>query len=91
MAHPNKTKLDPAGRGDAPSGRQASDQPEHEGNADQSSSSLHQGQGPDFQTQDSTLNKKNKGVEQIERLKDTEDNDPEKEPDELSSKKQNKP
>ena len=52
-------------RSDEPSGRQASEQPEHAGNPDINPSTLHQGQGPDFQTQDERLKKKNPGVKQI--------------------------
>ena len=59
----NPTKRDPAGRGDVPSGRQAAEQPEHTGKENISPESLHQGQGPDFQTQDKNLRDKNEGVE----------------------------
>jgi hypothetical protein len=41
-------------RSDRPSARQAAEQPEH--------SSLHQGQGPDFATQDSHLHDQNPGM-----------------------------
>jgi hypothetical protein len=56
---PNPTKHDPAGRGDIPSGRQAA---EHSGKENTSPESLHQGQGPDFQTQDKTVREENPGV-----------------------------
>jgi hypothetical protein len=62
---PNPTKLDPAGRGDVPSGRQAAEQPEHTGKENISPESLHQGQGPDFQTQDKNQKEKNLGVKDI--------------------------
>lgn len=62
---PNPTKLDPAGRGDVPSGRQAAEQPEHSGKENTAPESLHQGQGPDFQTQDKTARKKNAGLKGI--------------------------
>ena len=62
---PNPTKNDPAGRGDLPSGRQASEQPEHTGKENISPDALHQGQGPDFQTQDENMKHKNGGVQQI--------------------------
>jgi hypothetical protein len=48
-------------RSDRPSGRQTMETPEHSSNADPSSN-LHQGQGPEFQTQDKTLKKKNPGL-----------------------------
>ncbi len=51
----------PNDRSDRPSGRQAPLQPEH--NGEQDAASLHQGQGPDFQTQDETLQEQNEGVE----------------------------
>jgi hypothetical protein len=47
---PNPTKLDPAGRG------------EHTGKENTAPESLHQGQGPDFQTQDKTVREENPGV-----------------------------
>jgi hypothetical protein len=59
---PNPTKLDPAGRGDHPSGRQAAKQPEHTGKENTAPESLHQGQAPDFQTQDKTVREENPGV-----------------------------
>lgn len=62
---PNPTKLDPAGRGDVPSGRQAAEQPEHTGTENTSPESLHQGQGPDFQTQDKTTRAKNAGIKDL--------------------------
>jgi hypothetical protein len=62
---PNPTKHDPAGRGDVPSGRQAAEQPEHTGKENTSPESLHQGQGPDFQTQDKTASAKNAGVKDL--------------------------
>lgn len=43
------------------------DQPEHTGNAEQSPAGLHQGQGPEFQTQDPTLRKQNQGVQDANR------------------------
>jgi hypothetical protein len=60
---PNPTKKDPAGRGDLPSGRQAAEQPEHAGKENIAPESLHQGQGPDFQTQDENVRNKNEGIE----------------------------
>jgi hypothetical protein len=57
MKHTRSEKL----RSDKPSGRQASEQPEHSEEAPDSST-LHQGQGPDFPTQDSHLEKENPGI-----------------------------
>ena len=48
-------------RSDKPSGRQAAEQPEHSDKAPDSSS-LHQGQGPDFPTQDSHVKHENPGI-----------------------------
>ena len=62
-----QTRRDPAGRGDTPTGRQAARQPEHDVNKT-APESLHQGQGPDFQTQDKTLRKKNKAVQDLSDL-----------------------
>jgi hypothetical protein len=56
-------------RRDHPSGRQASPQPEHSHEDNRrSKESLHQGQGPEFQTQDSVLSEKNEGVKQLKEL-----------------------
>jgi hypothetical protein len=65
MKNRNSSKI----RSDQPSGRQASVQPEHAGGADQSVSSLHQGQGPDFQTQDTTLRENNEAIQQMQNAK----------------------
>jgi hypothetical protein len=54
-------------RTDRPSGRQASEQPEHTQKNPPSASSLHQGQGPDFQTQDPNMQEKNPGITQMRR------------------------
>ena len=54
-------------RTDEPSGRQASEQPEHAGNPEINPSTLHQGQGPDFATQDRRIKKKNPGVRQLKK------------------------
>jgi hypothetical protein len=56
------------GRSDRPSGRQAAVQPEHSGKEDRDVSTLHQGQGPDFMTQDSKAQKQNEGVQQLKDL-----------------------
>lgn len=48
-------------RSDKPSGRQAAELPEHSEKAPDSSS-LHQGQGPDFPTQDSNIKPENPGI-----------------------------
>lgn len=53
-------------RPDKPSGRQASEQPEHSAK-DPASSTLHQGQGPDFPTQDSHVQNMNPAIGQIRR------------------------
>jgi hypothetical protein len=53
-------------RTDRPSGRQAMRQPEHEQRESEPAvSALHQGQGPDFKTQDSTIQKRNKAVRDL--------------------------
>jgi hypothetical protein len=49
-------------RSDRPAGRQTMETQEHSASADPASSSLNQGQGPEFQTQDKTLKKKNPGL-----------------------------
>ena len=54
-------------RSDKPSGRQASEQPEHAGGPEINPSTLHQGQDPEFQTQDERLKKKNPGVKQLKK------------------------
>lgn len=74
----NTSKQDPIGRGDKPSGRQAADEAQQTGHTEQAPSSLHQGQGPDFQTQDKTIREKNKGAKSLD-----EPNEPEKNPEEL--------
>jgi hypothetical protein len=61
-----KNKKNKTVRSDRPSGRQTMERPEHNDEAPDRSS-LHQGQGPDFQTQDDTLQKKNPGVTQLEK------------------------
>jgi hypothetical protein len=57
-------------RSDRPAGRQTMETPEHSASADPASSSLNQGQGPEFQTQDKTLKKKNPGLKK--KVKDDE-------------------
>ena len=52
-------------RSDRPSGRQASQQPEHSGGSKPATESLHQGQGPDLISQDKRVQKKNPGITQI--------------------------
>jgi hypothetical protein len=52
-------------RSDRPSGRQASEQPEHAGNAEPATETLHQGQGPDLISQDPHIQRRNKGVQQL--------------------------
>lgn len=65
MKHKNRKS-----RSDRPSGRQAMEQPEHSGrSAVPAASSLHQGQGPDFQTQDADMREQNEGIKQL--YKDT--------------------
>lgn len=54
-------------RSDRPSGRQASEQPEHSGSAEPASESLHQGQGPDLISQDKRMQEKNPGVGEIDK------------------------
>jgi hypothetical protein len=54
-------------RSDRPSGRQASEQPEHSGGGTPATESLHQGQGPDLISQDKRMQKKNPGVRQIDK------------------------
>jgi hypothetical protein len=62
MKETQKEKL----RSDKPSGRQAAEQPEHsEKHPD--ASSLHQGQGPDFPTQDPHIQGENPGLGVIPR------------------------
>jgi hypothetical protein len=56
-------------RSDRPSGRQASEQPEHSGSAP-SAESLHQGQGPDLISQDKRMQGKNQGVRQLNENQD---------------------
>jgi hypothetical protein len=50
-------------RSDRPSGRQASEQPEHTSNP--ATESLHQGQGPDLISQDKRVQEENPGVNQL--------------------------
>jgi hypothetical protein len=52
-------------RTDRPSGRQASEQPEHKGNSTPAAESLHQGQGPDLISQDKRMQEKNQGVKPL--------------------------
>ena len=52
-------------RSDRPSGRQASEQPEHSGSSAPAAESLHQGQGPDLISQDQRMQRKNQGVRQL--------------------------
>ena len=54
-------------RSDRPSGRQTMEQPEQASSRKPARSSLHQGQGPDFQTQDDTIAKKNPGLKDLYR------------------------
>ena len=54
-------------RTDRPSGRQASEQPEHANPSPPATESLHQGQGPDFQTQDPRIQERNEGIDKLER------------------------
>ncbi|HYF67970.1 MAG TPA: hypothetical protein VD884_07535 [Ohtaekwangia sp.] len=81
----NTSKQDPIGRGDKPSGRQAADESQHTGHGEQAPSTLHQGQGPDFQTQDQTIRQKNRGAKNLE-----EPNEPEKNPEELPTREPGK-
>ena len=53
-------------RSDRPSGRQTS-QPEHATSGEASPESLHQGQGPDFVSQDKRMQEKNKGVRELDK------------------------
>ena len=53
-------------RSDKPSGRQAAEQPEHSEKYPDTSS-LHQGQGPDFPTQDSHVQTENPGLGVVRR------------------------
>lgn len=53
-------------RSDRPSGRQASELPEHDGQSGPATESLHQGQGPDFLTQNTRMQERNKGVQQLD-------------------------
>lgn len=53
-------------RSDRPSGRQAMDLPEHSGKSPEPAvSSLHQGQGPDFPTQEDDVRPMNDGIRQL--------------------------
>jgi hypothetical protein len=54
-------------RSDRPSGRQASEQPEHSGTPKTAPESLHQGQGPDLISQDKRMQKKNPGVKDLDK------------------------
>lgn len=54
-------------RSDRPSGRQASELPEHGGGSGPATESLHQGQGPDFLTQNRRMQERNKGVQQLDK------------------------
>ncbi len=54
-------------RSDRPSGRQAAEQPEHSGSESPSTESLHQGQGPDLISQDQRVQKKNKGIQELDK------------------------
>ena len=62
MKHTQNEKL----RSDKPSGRQAAEQPEHSDKTPDSSS-LHQGQGPDFPTQDSHIQNENPAFGSVRR------------------------
>jgi hypothetical protein len=62
-----RNKANGKARSDRPSGRQASEQPEHNGNTGPAPESLHQGQGPDLITQDSRMQEKNKGMEPLDK------------------------
>lgn len=54
-------------RSDRPSGRQAAEQPEHLGSDAPAPESLHQGQGPDFISQDKRIQEENQGVGQLDK------------------------
>jgi hypothetical protein len=54
-------------RSDRPSGRQASEQPEHSGAATAAKESLLQGQEPDLISQEKRMRKKNPGIRQHEK------------------------
>ena len=54
-------------RSDRPSGRQTMEQPEQANSSKPARSSLHQGQGPDFQTQDDTLAENNPALRNVHR------------------------
>jgi hypothetical protein len=66
-------------RSDRPSGRQASEMPEHDDKEGRAPSTLHQGNGPEFQTQAKNLKEKNKGLDN--KLMGNEKTDPSKRPD----------
>jgi hypothetical protein len=53
-------------RSDRPSGRQTS-QPDNTTGGETSPESLHQGQGPDFVSQDKRMQEKNKGVRELDK------------------------
>ena len=63
MRNQNKGKT----RSDKPSGRQAAEQPEHSGTAEPTAESLHQGQGPDFISQDKRIQEENPGIRQLDK------------------------
>ena len=67
-------------RSDRPSGRQASDLPEHSGKASPAKESLHQGQGPDSLTQDSRMREQNEGVTEREDAASLETRKPHQQP-----------
>jgi hypothetical protein len=67
-------------RSDKPSGRQAAEQPEHAEGSDEAVQPLHQGQGPDFQTQDRRMQDKNKGLKQFDKMNKTPGGTPHQQP-----------
>ena len=54
-------------RSDRPSGRQASQQPEHTDKKSVAPESLHQGQGPDFISQDKRIQEQNEGIQNLKK------------------------
>jgi hypothetical protein len=69
MQHDNKENDRKAGRSDRPSGRQASSLPEHDNDLAREAETLHQGSGPELQTQDPELRKKNEGIQSLNMLR----------------------
>lgn len=67
MKNQNKNKAEEKSTRSTSNNPRTNEQPEHTGNAEQAPSSLHQGQGPEFQTQDPTMRKQNEAVKDLNR------------------------